>query len=789
MRTTLLTTLAGLVLVVLSSPALAAPGDEMTDAEAAALAQRVKAETKHAWQGYKQYAWGHDDLKPLSKGAHDWYEKSLLMSPVDALDTLILMGLDEEAKEARELIVTRLSFDQDLYVQNFEVTIRLLGGLLSAYQLTGDERLLKLAEDLGKRLLPVFESKTGLPYTHVNLRTGQVKGKVSNPAETGTLLIEFGSLSKLTGNPIYYDKAKRALVETYNRRSKIGLVGAAIDVETGEWTRSDSHIGGGIDSYYEYLYKCWLLFGDAECKKMWDDSIPAVNRYLADEVRDGELWYGRADMNTGKRTATRYGALDAFMPALLALGGDLPRAGRLQDSGLKMWRLHDIEPESLDYSSMKVTSGSYHLRPEIVESAYYLYHFTGDAKYRAMGREFFEDFVRHCRTEHGYAALKDVRTKQQQDAMESFLFAETFKYYYLLFAPRETLDFDSIIFNTEAHPLRRANVAQTTGVGLAPIKVSDPVSGGTMPGFVFYPSTQPAKGDTPVGPYNVAAAFDAPALAGAKPLVVISHGNGGSALGHHDLATYLASHGFMVATIEHPGDNFHDQSGVGHSEVLVGRPIQVSAVISAVLEDPRWKKLIDPNRIGVSGFSAGGYTSLLVVGAVPRFDRFIDYCERHREDKAICGDADRLKAEAAKNGQTLEDLMAAVQKDLTRWGNTSDPRVKAAFAMAPLSLIFDKAGIAKIDRPVFLYYGEKDGVLVPSENTLHIKPLISTLSGITMVPKADHWVFLAPCSAELAKDAGEICRDPAGVDRAKVHKQINADALAFFRKTLDVANP
>lgn len=446
--------------LMLSTAVHAATGKPVTDAEAAKLAQRVKAETRHAWQGYKRHAWGHDDLKPLSRGARDWYEQSLLMTPVDALDTLILMGLDEEAKEARELIATKLSFDHDLYVQNFEVTIRLLGGLLSAYQLSDDERLLKLAEDLGKRLLPVFESKTGLPYTHVNLRTGKVRGKISNPAETGTLLLEFGALSKLTGKPVYYDKAKRALVETYNRRSKIGLVGAAIDVETGRWTRSDSHIGGGIDSYYEYLLKCWRLFGDADCKKMWDVSIPAVNRYLADEVRDGELWYGHADMNTGKRTATRYGALDAFMPGLLALGGDLPRAGRLQDSGLKMWRLHGIEPESLDYSTMKVASGAYHLRPEIVESAYYLHHYTGDAKYRAMGREFFEDFVRHCRTETGYAALKDVRTMRKDDSMESFLFAETFKYYYLLFAPRETLEFDSVVFNTEAHPLRRAQAAR-----------------------------------------------------------------------------------------------------------------------------------------------------------------------------------------------------------------------------------------------------------------------------------------------------------------------------------------
>lgn len=459
MNSILLKTLAACGLAVLSMTAHPASGEAMSDADALKMAQRVKAETRHAWQGYKQYAWGHDALKPLSKRGHDWYGQSLLMTPVDALDTLILMGLDKEAQEARELIVTKLSFDHDLYVQNFEVTIRLLGGLLSAYQLTGDERLLKLAKDLGKRLLPVFDSKTGLPYTHVNLRTGQVKGKVSNPAETGTLLLEFGTLSKLTGNPVYYDKAKRALVETYKRRSKIGLVGAAIDVETGDWTSTDSHIGGGIDSYYEYLYKCWLLFGDADCKKIWDDSIPAVNRYLADEVREGELWYGIADMETGKRTETLYGALDAFMPALLALGGDLPRARRLQDSGLKMWRMHGIEPETLDYSKMKVTSGGYQLRPEIVESAYYLHHFTGDAKHRAMGREFFEDFVRRCRTQAGYAALKDVRTMERKDSMESFLFAETFKYYYLLFAPKAALDFDGIVFNTEAHPLRRAATA------------------------------------------------------------------------------------------------------------------------------------------------------------------------------------------------------------------------------------------------------------------------------------------------------------------------------------------
>ena len=422
--------------------------------DAQQLAALVRTEFLQAWNNYERYAWGHDALRPLTKTAHDWYGQSLLMTPVDALDTLILMHLNDEAERARSLIVSELSFDRDIYVKNFEITIRLLGGLLSSYQLTGDKRLLSLAEDLGNRLLPVFNSPTGLPYVYVNLHTGQVRDAITNPAETGTLLLEFGTLSKLTGKPVFYEKAKRALVETFKRRSRLGLVGQSINVETGAWTNADSHISGGIDSYYEYLWKCWLLFGDKDCRDMWNASIPAVHKYLADEIR-GELWYGHADMQTGKRTETTYGALDAFFPALLAVSGDLKRARRLQASSFEMWNLYGIEPETLDYKTMRVVAGSYHLRPEIVESTYYLYHFTGDPEYRQMGRKMFDDFVKYCRTDSGYAALADVISKQQGDEMESFVLAETFKYFYLLFASPETLQFDKVIFNTEAHPLRR----------------------------------------------------------------------------------------------------------------------------------------------------------------------------------------------------------------------------------------------------------------------------------------------------------------------------------------------
>lgn len=461
----MLRVIAGLLLVILGGSTWCFGQAKSVDK--ARLADEVKAEFQHAWNGYKKYAWGNDDLKPLSKTFHNWYAEPLLMTPVDALDTMYLMGIKAEADKTRDYITANLKFDKDIYVQNFEVTIRILGGLLTNYQITEDKKLLAMAEDLGTRLLPVFDSPTGLPYKFVNLRTGETRGAVTNPAETGTLIIEFGTLSKLTGKPIFYEKAKGALVETYKRRSPIGLVGTNINVETGKWTNTDSHISAEIDSYYEYLLKCAVLFGDAECRTMWEDSIAKINTYLADEdenmskknvngpVVHGDLWYGHADMNTGKRTETTSGALDAFFPAVLALDGDLNRARALQDSMFKMWQVHGIEPEVYNYKTGKVEHAGYPLRPEIVESTYYLYRYTKDPKYLAMGQQMWRDLVKHCRTDEGYAHLKSVITKEKNDAMQSFLFAETFKYFYLLFAPEKTLDLKKVVFNTEAHPIRK----------------------------------------------------------------------------------------------------------------------------------------------------------------------------------------------------------------------------------------------------------------------------------------------------------------------------------------------
>jgi mannosidase alpha-like ER degradation enhancer 2 len=293
-----------------------------------------------------------------------------------------------------------------------------------------------------------------MPYRYVNLRTGAVRDGVNNPAEIGTLILEFGILSRHTGNKAFFDATKRAVVELYKRRDPTtGLVGTTIDVETGEWRNTSTSVGAMVDSYYEYLLKCERLFGDADCGAMWKESIASVNKYLADDLPTG-LWYGVADMKDGKRTRTVYGALHAFMPGLLAMGGDLDRARRLQESGYKMWNLHGIEPELFDYSKMQAVSAGYQLRPEIMESAYILSHYTKDPQYVAMGQTFLDALVTHCKVEDGYTSLRSVVTKEKGDRMHSFFFAETLKYLYLLFEPG-ALDFDRHIFNTEAHPFKR----------------------------------------------------------------------------------------------------------------------------------------------------------------------------------------------------------------------------------------------------------------------------------------------------------------------------------------------
>ena len=120
-----------------------------------------------------------------------------------------------------------------------------------------------------------------------------------------------------------------------------------------------------------------------------------------------------------------------------------------------MWMLNGIEPETINYKTMEAGYASYALRPENIESAYYLYQYTHDVKYLEMGKAMFDNLVKYCRTDAAYASLKDVRTMEKRDSMESFFFAETLKYAFLLFDESGKLDFNKVIFNTEAHPYKR----------------------------------------------------------------------------------------------------------------------------------------------------------------------------------------------------------------------------------------------------------------------------------------------------------------------------------------------
>lgn len=420
------------------------------------MQQKAIDACRHAWEGYMKYAHGFDDLQPLTKNGKNWYRHSLVMTPVDAFDTFKMLGMTKEAGEAKEIILEKLNFNIDNQVQVFEIVIRLLGGLESAYELDGDKRFLELAEDLANRLLPAFNTPTGMPYRYVHLQTGALRDSINNPAEIGTLMIEFGKLSRLTGDQKYYEIAKKAMMAVYNRRSKIGLVGLQINVVDGSWHNTVSAIGAYIDSYYEYLFKSWKLFGDPDFKNAWDVHQSAINKWLIRKTPKG--WFlAQVDMHTGKEHSSLYGALDAFYAALCAYSGDVATAKQIQKANYYMWNRFNMEPEEFDFRKDSITSAYYILRPENLESCFYLYRFTHDDLYLWMGKRMVDDIVRHCKTDAGYASLKNVQTFEKTNSMQSFFFAETLKYAYLLFSPPSALDLKKTVLNTEAHPLRIKN--------------------------------------------------------------------------------------------------------------------------------------------------------------------------------------------------------------------------------------------------------------------------------------------------------------------------------------------
>ena len=425
------------------------------------LAIEVRNEMIRSWKDYKEYAWGYDVLLPLSKKGFNWYDESLGISPYDAYSTLKVMGFDDEAKEIEEYALS-MDWDKDVYVQVFEVNIRILGGLLAIYEYTRNPLILEKVTDFADRILPAFNSPTGIPYHSVNLRTGKTagnkgegKGNVINVAQAATYLFEFGVLSYYTEDPKYYQAAKKATKAIFDRKSEIGLPGEQINVETGEWVGTQwHHIQAGVDAYYEYMYKSWMIFPDPEIKEIWDFSIGKINEYLLDEF-EGRTYYTIVDMHDGKILKRSVSLYDAFFPAIQAISGDIDAAEKNQKSWDWLWDKYGLLPSRYHYGKDTIEYANSELNPEIIESAYYLHQITGKKKYYEMIEKYWGDINDCCKSEVAFHSIDDVRTMKEKDYLATYFYAETLKYFYIAFAGKDVFDFDAHIFNTEAHSFRR----------------------------------------------------------------------------------------------------------------------------------------------------------------------------------------------------------------------------------------------------------------------------------------------------------------------------------------------
>ena len=240
---------------------------------------------KHAWDNYVRYAWGSHELAPISKKAHtnDLVAKGVTV--VDALDTLYIMGMTEEFEKGKKWVRENLDMRQlsgNKFVSVFETNIRFVGGLLTAYAFTGDELFKQKAVHIVNKLLPAFETTTGIPYALVNMKTGQTKNYGSSDyctlSEFGTLHMEFAYLSDITGSSIYRTKVEkiRRTVRKLERSKK--LYYKKLDLETGKGGRQFASLGAGGDSFYEYLLKEWLRSGKKDVEV--DLSLAILNCFI-----------------------------------------------------------------------------------------------------------------------------------------------------------------------------------------------------------------------------------------------------------------------------------------------------------------------------------------------------------------------------------------------------------------------------------------------------------------------------------------------------------------------------
>jgi len=439
----------------------------------------VVAAFQHAWQGYRTYAWGKDHLKPISKTHQTWFNLGLTL--IDSLDTMLVMNLKEEFKEAQGWVKESLNFDINKDVNLFETTIRVLGGLLSTYHLSKEKIYLDKAVDLADRLLTAFDTPSGIPFSDVNLKTRRGHAPKWSPdsstSEVTTIQLEFRDLSRATGNPKYEEAVAKVSQQVHELPKTSGLVPIYINANTGKFRQySTITLGARGDSYYEYLLKQWLQTGQTldYLRQDYNESMEGVMSKLVARTVPGNLLFVGEILGGGKDFKPKMDELVCFLPGTLALGAHLglPKGHQKLAEELAYTcyltfarqptflapeiSYFNYEPGSTKDFYVKPNDAHYLLRPETVESLFYLYYFSGNKTYQDWGWQIFQGIETYTKVSGGYTTISNVRNPldtRPRDMMESFFLGETLKYLYLLFADRHEVDLDRWVFNTEAHLL------------------------------------------------------------------------------------------------------------------------------------------------------------------------------------------------------------------------------------------------------------------------------------------------------------------------------------------------
>jgi len=443
---------------VLTLPLLGAAPEAMPDAKV--IAAQVRDEFLHAWNGYRKFAWGFDEVKPLSGTSHDFFVTghSFGLSIIEALDTLYVMELDGELAECVRWLRTHLDFDVDGDVQMFEAVIRMVAGLIAGYYATGERFLLDGARDLADRLLVCFtKSPTGAPYRFANLRSGAVRDPMNNLAEIGSNILEFGDLSRLTGDKKYIDASMRAYETVIEKRSSLNLLGTNFDVERGVYTDAvDVAPDEPADSFYEYLWGGWQMFGIERLRAWYRMLTDAMLKYKVVRI-DGRLWFQPVNYLTGALSGdTQLTELSSFYAELVAKGGDRAVGEAFYDSWTTVLDRYTLIPEVIDYATLAIVDARYGLRPEYANSAFDLWFLTGDEKYKRTAYQYFTALRANCRVTNGYTVLTDIRTRPMTpgDSFPAYAFSENFKYLYLMFADSPRFNGARYYLNTEGKVLR-----------------------------------------------------------------------------------------------------------------------------------------------------------------------------------------------------------------------------------------------------------------------------------------------------------------------------------------------